>query len=308
MSNKISLIILAYNDSDTIKKCVESVLNQEGLGKYELEIIFVPNGCTDNTVQIGANALQRNEKINITHYTYPLEVGHRNKALNFGINKSAGDYIIYLNADCHLAKDSVYLLTKAISDGYVLAGCKDICTPENIKKDTLLSKYVFAYGVTQKDLYNPLPNGRCICFRKGLIESFPENIHSEDNWISLKVYKEHGLEKIAKTGEVYYQMPNNWTQLVSLFTRWAQGTKQVLNVFPDLQQPLNEITAKTFMLEEKELGIKNATKTLLDMGISNGQVQELFALHKTIRLIVEDNVNLLEKDLVNNDGTWTTDR
>lgn len=307
MANKISLIILAHNDSKTINKCVESVLNQSNIGEYELEILFVSNGCSDNTAKIGTESLQKNDRPNIKHNTYELTEGHRNKALNFGISKSTGKYIIYLNGDCYLANSSISLLTKELLSGSILVGCSDICLPDNTKKGSLLYKYIQAYGEGQKHSLYHLPNGRCIGFKNGLVDSFPEDIHSEDNWLGFTVYKKYGYEKIKKAGKVYYYLPNNWVDLISLLTRWSLGTKQILGKFPELNQAFIDLTTKEHSQKEKELGLIETKKALEKLGIGEEEMQKLFTIHRTIKTIVEDNTTL-QKKLVRDDGTWTTDR
>lgn len=307
MFKKISIIILAYNDSNTIKKCIKSVISQVNISKYQIEIIFVPNGCTDNTADIGKETLAESKVSNITHETCVLENGHRNKALNFGINKSTGGYILYLNGDCYLASDSVSLVVKELSKGALLVGCKDICLPDNIQTNSLLHKYVLAYGESQRYSRFHLPNGRCIGFHKGFIESFPEDIHSEDNWIGFHTYKKHGYEKIKKAGEVYYQLPSNWSEIVSQFTRYVLGTKQVINKFPELKDAFINVTTKEYSQTEKENGIIDTQKKLESLGYTKDTIQQLLGVHKFIKTITDDNASL-QQNPINNDGTWITDR
>ena len=46
----ISIIIPAHNESDVIRRCLESAL--AGVKSGELEVIVVCNGCLDNTAEL----------------------------------------------------------------------------------------------------------------------------------------------------------------------------------------------------------------------------------------------------------------
>ena len=47
----ISIVIATYNAEETIRRCLESVVNTQAEG-YELDIIVIDGGSTDGTVEI----------------------------------------------------------------------------------------------------------------------------------------------------------------------------------------------------------------------------------------------------------------
>ena len=49
MTEKISIIIPAYNSESTIRRCVDSIRNQT---YRNLEIIVVNDGSTDSTIEV----------------------------------------------------------------------------------------------------------------------------------------------------------------------------------------------------------------------------------------------------------------
>lgn len=86
---KVSAIIPTYNSEDTIKRCLDSLLNQTFRDKYE--IIVVDDASTDNTV--GAVA------------SYPVDLfaqEHRGPAAarNLGAKNAGGEIILFTDADC----------------------------------------------------------------------------------------------------------------------------------------------------------------------------------------------------------------
>ena len=93
---KISVIIPAYNAQKTIKKSLDSVLNQNFL-KSEIEIIVINDGSTDNTLEI----LKRyGKKIKV--------ISQKNKgpvvASNRGFKEAKGKYLIKIDADDYFKK------------------------------------------------------------------------------------------------------------------------------------------------------------------------------------------------------------
>ena len=89
MKPKISIIIRTKNEERWILKCLEQIKKQT-FKNYE--IILVDNNSTDKTVE-KAN-LAGVKKIFVIKSFFP------GKALNLGIKKSLGDYIVCLSAHC----------------------------------------------------------------------------------------------------------------------------------------------------------------------------------------------------------------
>ncbi|MEC6798268.1 glycosyltransferase [Photobacterium sp. S4TG1] len=86
---KLSVIIAAYNVEVYIKECIESVINQID---ESVEIIVVNDGSTDNTEEI--LSIYKN---NVSIYTKTN--GGLSDARNYGIEKSSGEYITFLDGD-----------------------------------------------------------------------------------------------------------------------------------------------------------------------------------------------------------------
>ncbi len=89
---KFSVIIPAYNCADTIKKAVDSVLNQS----YDnFELIIVNDGSTDSTADVLDEISRSDNRIR----TFCRQNSGPAKARNFGIENSTGDYILFLDSD-----------------------------------------------------------------------------------------------------------------------------------------------------------------------------------------------------------------
>ena len=88
---KVSIIIPVYNAQNTIRKAVESVLNQK-FPKKDFEVIAVNDGSTDKTLEI---LKTYGKKIKIINQKNQGAV----KAVNRGFKGARGKYLIKLDAD-----------------------------------------------------------------------------------------------------------------------------------------------------------------------------------------------------------------
>ena len=97
---KFSIIIPVYNCEQFIKKCIESILKQT----YEnYEIIIIDDGSTDNSLQILQQEFTNNNKISIFH----KENTGVSDTRNFGLTKTTGNWITFIDADDWIEKDTL---------------------------------------------------------------------------------------------------------------------------------------------------------------------------------------------------------
>ncbi|HNQ19438.1 MAG TPA: glycosyltransferase family 2 protein [Bacteroidales bacterium] len=102
----MEIIIVTYNNEDTISKCLQSILNQ----KYKVKISIFDNNSSDNTIQ------------EIKKFDYPFISYFKNinnigfgKACNFLARKSDADIILFMNPDLELVSDG---LLKAVEETF----------------------------------------------------------------------------------------------------------------------------------------------------------------------------------------------
>lgn len=102
---KYSFIVPCYNVEKYVEDCIKSLLNQD----YDnYEIILVNDGSTDNTSEICKKYINKTVKY------YIKENGGPSSARNYGIAKSTGDYLIFIDSDDIFEKNSLKLLNKLI--------------------------------------------------------------------------------------------------------------------------------------------------------------------------------------------------
>lgn len=94
----ITVLIPTHNHADSIGRAIESVLAQT---YRNFEIIVVDDGSTDNMKEIMKNYY--------VHYYFIEHKGQSTpaRALNFGIEKADGEFIVCLGADDVLRPDFI---------------------------------------------------------------------------------------------------------------------------------------------------------------------------------------------------------
>lgn len=100
----VSIIIAAYNEEKHIGKLLDSLMNIK-YPKKRLEIIVVDDGSTDRTREI-----VKKHKFKLFR-TQHKGFGH---ARNFGVKKSMGDIILFIDADMVVDKNYVKELMKEL--------------------------------------------------------------------------------------------------------------------------------------------------------------------------------------------------
>lgn len=90
----ISVVLPSYNMEKYLSRCVESLIVNDFLGKYE--IIIVNDGSKDNTLEI---ANRYKEKYNDTINVVDKKNGHYGSAVNAGLQVAKGKYFKVLDAD-----------------------------------------------------------------------------------------------------------------------------------------------------------------------------------------------------------------
>jgi GT2 family glycosyltransferase len=115
MNIDVSIIIISYNTEKYTADCVRSVLDSATSCSYE--IIVVDNNSSDNTVIVlkrdfpGIRVVELKENSGFS------------AANNIAIQQATGEYILLLNSDTVLLKDSLEnLLKSAISSKYDISG------------------------------------------------------------------------------------------------------------------------------------------------------------------------------------------
>lgn len=103
--DKISIVVPVYNAEQRLECCVDSIL-QQTYDNYEL--ILVDDGSTDSSVKI-CDAYASSYSFVHVYHIQNQGVSH---ARNYGIEKSTGRYITFVDADDFLTKNALEILLR----------------------------------------------------------------------------------------------------------------------------------------------------------------------------------------------------
>ena len=114
---KVSVIVPVYNVYKYLDKCLNSLVNQT---LKDIEIIIVNDGSKENEEEIINKYLDKYSNIKY----YKKENGGLSSARNYGILKSTGKFICFVDSDDYVELNTYELLyNKMISGNYDVVDC-----------------------------------------------------------------------------------------------------------------------------------------------------------------------------------------
>ncbi|MBY0123455.1 glycosyltransferase [Bacillus sp. S/N-304-OC-R1] len=99
----VSVIMPVYNAEKYVEVAIESAFNQT---YKNIELIVIDDGSTDHSKEKISKMLSRNESDIKTYYYYQNNQGP-SAARNFGVEKSSGTYLAFLDADDLYDQDKI---------------------------------------------------------------------------------------------------------------------------------------------------------------------------------------------------------
>lgn len=102
--DKISIVVAVYNAEKTLKKCVESLLNQT---YNNIEIILVNDCSKDNSLDICTEYSKTNDNVKVISNEKNSGVS---ATRNNGINNSTGEYICFVDSDDYVESNYIEVL------------------------------------------------------------------------------------------------------------------------------------------------------------------------------------------------------
>ena len=113
---KLSIIIPAYNEEQTISAVLKNVLELHLYGNIEKEMIVINDCSKDSTAQQIDDFVTANPDGNIISFHQPVNKG-KGAAIHKGIELASGDYIVIQDADLELEPADINRLLEGLSQG-----------------------------------------------------------------------------------------------------------------------------------------------------------------------------------------------
>lgn len=230
----VSVLVPAYNEEDTIRLCVESILNSD----YDnFELVVIDDGSTDGTRE----AIQDYIEAEKLRYIWKPNSG-KASALNLGIGEAKGDIILYTDADTIFLKDTIHKMVRWFISPKINAVCGND-TP--IHPETALQKLLtitthIGTGFVRRALsvLNVLPiiSGNSGAVRKDVLKKiggFTE-IWGEDLDLTFKLHKAKARIVFDPDALVVSDVPRNFKILWKQRVRWMRSFIKISALHKDL--------------------------------------------------------------------------
>lgn len=246
MSNKISVIIPAYNSQDVILNCLNSVCNQT---YKNLEIIVVLKDSGDKTTEI----IQKlnDPRIKVIKQNDDSGAGG---ARNIGLKSAHGDWIGFVETDDVIDLNFYQKLISADTDENIDILCGEIFNKNKPHNHFAPSKIYTTF--TEK--YNLIKNGATFdkIFKKSLVRKYnlkcSEKIRWEDNIFIFKAF--YYAQKIKTVpAAVYYYNTHPF----------SESYKKILqnSVIPEVEEIVCFLNESNFTAAQKKLAYKKIIKS-----------------------------------------------
>ena len=108
---KLSIIVPTFNLENKVTLTFNSIKSQT-IGFEDIEVIFVDDNSTDNTLKIIDGFSHDFENVKV--FKTDENSGFAGKPRNVGLEKSTGEYVLFLDGDDQLLVDSCEILLKNI--------------------------------------------------------------------------------------------------------------------------------------------------------------------------------------------------
>lgn len=162
-NSKLSIVLVTRNSKSVLFDCLKALDNNDEItSSKNAQWIIVDNNSTDGSVD---------EVLKL----YPSTTVIKNddnlgfaKAANQGFKNSTADYILYINTDTEITKNSISLLyNKIVSDDKIA-----VIGPRLIRKNNTIQKSVYPEATLWTELFKPVIK---------LYVSVKENFYREGN-------------------------------------------------------------------------------------------------------------------------------
>jgi len=220
---KISLVVTTFNEDQSIKKLIESVVSQSVVPD---ELIIVDGKSSDNTAKtIKKLQLAYRKKLTIELF---IKKGNRSVGRNEGVSKSNGEIILFTDAGCILDKNWVKNIIKPFKDKSIdlVAGYyKGVA-------NSIFQKCLIPYVLVMQDKIKNefLPATRSMAIRKSSwnkTDGFNKNLSHNEDYAFANQAKKEGLKmSFAKDAIVNWIPRSTLKSAFIMFFRFALGDAQ----------------------------------------------------------------------------------
>lgn len=235
----VSILVLAYNEEDTIKSKLENLLSLD-YPREKLEIAVASDGSTDATVEIIRGFAARGVKL----FTYPVRRG-KPSVLNDSVPKLSGEIILLCDSRQLFEKNCVTELMKNFADNAVGGVSGELVFKKEDGKKGIGEgldaywRYEKYLRRTEASIHSSVGGtGAILALRKSLWTPLPPDTLLDDVVIPFGIVK-RGLRFVFDNNAHIYDRPaSKGENEFSRKVRTLAGNYQILFNLSAMQNPL----------------------------------------------------------------------
>jgi biofilm PGA synthesis N-glycosyltransferase PgaC len=228
---RVSILIAAYNEEDTIERTLKSIYEQSY--NDDFEVILIDDGSTDNTVMhaedFKAKYSQRHRPMRIIGQN--VNVGKAN-ALNFGLAMARHDYIITVDADTRLKYGAIHNIMDKLTvhEMDAVAGSLRV---ENWDTNFLTKMQFWDYTLGIAAAKEAQSMYDCTLVAQGAFSAYTKqaildaggwhNSVGEDIVLSWEILASGGKIGISTDAFAYTNVPETYKDFYKQRKRWSRG-------------------------------------------------------------------------------------
>lgn len=203
----VSFIIPVYKAENTIKRCINSIINQS-VANWEL--VLIDDGSPDNSGLICDDYSQSDSRIIVIH----KKNGGVSSARNAGIEIAHGEYVSFVDSDDFIEPDFIEKMLEQAPSDLIICGFKTLDADEFVPRHITGNLYSDSNLLKEMiDIPFYLDSPWCKLFRSSLIREYHLKFNtklklSEDTLFSYQYLKE--CKTVKTIPDILYTYDGQW--------------------------------------------------------------------------------------------------
>lgn len=226
----ITLVVPAYNEGPVIQPALRSLLL---LDYPNYEILVIDDGSSDDTYEKALAVAREDHQVTIRVIT--KKNGGKADALNTGMSAARGEFILNMDGDTKLSRNTLRVCIRHFDDPRVgaVAGNVKVLNRENLLTRVQALEYVEGLAMARKAqsfmrAVNIIP-GPLGMFRKSVLQQaggYDHDTFAEDCDLTLKLLMRGWHIAYEPTAIAWVETPSRLLDLLKQRYRWTRGILQ----------------------------------------------------------------------------------
>ncbi|MGK4047092.1 glycosyltransferase family 2 protein [Ligilactobacillus salivarius] len=262
---KVSIGVPVYNVNDSLRACLDSILNQT---YQDFEILLVDDGSTDGSYNICYEYAQKTDKIRYSHQNHQGEADTKNKILR----EADGEFITWVEATATIEPTYLEHLVKVQEESQadiVITGFKEYQS-QNLTQTVSLKPYFLKL---EEQEFVKIDQFKALLL---FLSEWTSFFYGWGKLISMRTHlgvmypKEFSNRDLATTYKLYLHTQNIYIDVSTLYNRNLNderltiGDRDLLADYEDKQRVLDEMMMITEIMNFKVPEVKDLCRQYMN--------------------------------------------